>query len=361
MSRLPEPLHSRPCGVYPERSRRGRNDRHTFCSCPIRVIRGSFPLNMAKVIDWFKANYDRAVLLAAGLFLLICAIAIWWSAIQFNKRLVTPAAVPQKTASQPPVAVELDRAAEQLQKPLQWKASTRSGLFVPEKHFIGSDGMPATLQNTEVHAPVPNDWFEKYGLAIEDADALDQDPDKDGFTNLDEWQGGTDPTNKDSHPDYITKLHLASATEEPFRYIISSRIKDKFGINTIDQSEPTQFLRVGDVVRGTDFKIVKFTEKRARNRYGINEDVSELHLEHPESHAQVTLVKGKVATSPQSVATFVYTWGGRREFEVRKDQEFSLKPVEEIKYKLVEVQPTKAVIVNMQKPNAPIEIGFSAP
>jgi len=27
----------------------------------------------------------------------------------------------------------------------------------------------------------------------------------------------------------------------------------------------------------------------------------------------------------------------------------------------VEVQPTKAVIVNMQKPNAPIEIGFSAP
>jgi hypothetical protein len=68
-----------------------------------------------------------------------------------------------------------------------------------------------------------------------------------------------------------------------------------------------------------------------------------------------------VATSPQSVATFVYTWGGRLEFEVRKDQEFSLKPMEEIKYKLVEVQPAKAVIVNTQRPNAPIEIGFAAP
>jgi len=316
---------------------------------------------VAKVLDWIKAHYDRAVLIAAALFLFISAIAIWWSAIQFGNRLLTPQPPRPKAASQPPVAVELDRAAEQLQQPAQWKASTRSGLFVPEKHFIGADGLPATLQNTEVHAPVPNDWFEKYGLPIEDAGVLDQDPDKDGFTNLDEWQGGTDPTNKDSHPDYITKLHLASATEEPFRYIFSSRIKDKFGINTIDQGEPTQFLKVGDVIRGTDFKIVKFTEKRARNRYGINEDVSELHLEHPESHAQVTLVKGKVATSPQSVATFVYTWGGRREFEVRKDQEFSLKPVEEIKYKLVEVQPTKAVIVNMQKPNAPIEIGFSAP
>ena len=109
--------------------------------------------------------------------------------IQFGNRLVTPQPSRAKTASPPPVAVELDRAAEQLQNPAQWKASTRSGLFVPEKHFIGADGLPATLQNTQVHAPVPNDWFEKYGLPIEDADVLDQDPDKDGFTNLDEWQG----------------------------------------------------------------------------------------------------------------------------------------------------------------------------
>ena len=315
---------------------------------------------MAKVLDWIKAHYDRAVVIAAAVFLFISAVSIWWSAIQFGNRLVTPQPPRGKPASQPPVAVELDRAAEQLQNPAQWKASKRSGLFVPEKHFIGADGLPATLQNTQVHAPVPNDWFEKYALPIEDADVLDQDPDKDGFTNLDEWQGRTDPTNKESHPDYTTKLHLVSATEEPFRYMFSSRIKDTFGINTIDQSEPTQFLKVGEVIRGTDFKIMKFMEKRARNQYGINEDVSQLLLEHPQSHAQVTLVKGKVATSPQSVASFVYTWGGRREFEVRKDQEFPIATAEGNQtYKLLEVQPAKAVIVNTQKPNAPIDVGFA--
>jgi hypothetical protein len=36
-----------------------------------------------------------------------------------------------------------------------------------------------------------------------------------------------------------------------------------------------------------------------------------------------------------------------------------LNSVEEINYKLVDVQPTKAVIVNTQKPNARIEIGFA--
>src|SRR5205814_6035157 len=311
--------------------------------------------------DWLKAHYDRVALIAAGIILFLSAISIWWNAIQFGNRLVAQPGPPPKNASPPPVAKELDRAAEHLQHPSQWKSSTRSGLFVPEKHFIGANGQPATLKNTQVHPPVPNDWFEKFGLPIQDADVLEQDPDGDGFTNVDEWQGGTDPTNKDSHPDYLTKLHLVSATEEPFPFVFASRTGNTFGLNSINESEPTQFLKIGDVIRGTDFKIGKFTEKHERNQYGTTVDVSELLLEHKDTHAQGTLVKEKVATSPQSIATFVYTWGGRREFEVRKDQEFFLKPVEEIKYKLVDVQPAKAVIVNTQKPNAPIEIGFAAP
>ena len=208
---------------------------------------------------------------------------------------------------------------------------------------------------------MPNQWFEQFGLPVENADALDEDPDSDGFTNLDEWKGQTNPTDKDSHPDYLTKLSLESATEEPFRFMFSSWVGDTFAINSIDQSEPTQFLNKGDTIRGTAFKIVKFTEKYQPNQYGTNVDVSELLLEHKTTKDQLTLVKEKVAMSPESVATFVYTWGGRREFEVRKDQEFSLKPLEEIKYKLVDVQSNKAVIINTQKPNQPIEVGPAAP
>ncbi len=313
-------------------------------------------------MDWIRTHHDRVMLIAAATFLLISAVSIWWSVVQFGNNLVAyQTAPPPKNASPPGKAVELDRAAEQLQHPAQWKSGGRSGLFVPERHFIGANGLPATLQNTQVHPPVPNDWFEQFGLPIAEGDVLDQDPDGDGFTNLDEWQGSTNPTDKNSHPDYLTKLHLVSATEEPFRFIFSSRVGGTFAINTIDQSESTQFLKIGDTIHGTRFKVVKFVEKHARNQYGTNLDVSELVLEYEETKEQLTLVKEKIATSPQSVATFAYTWGGRREFEVRKDQEFSLKPLEEVTYKLVDVQSTKAVIVNTQKPNEPIEIGFAAP
>ena len=311
--------------------------------------------------DWLKAHYDRVALIAAGILLFLSGIFIWWSAIQFGNRLVAQTGPPPKNASPPPVATELDRAAERLQRASQWKSSTRSGLFVPEKHFIGANGFPATLKNTQVHPPVPNDWFEKFGLPIQDADVLEQDPDGDGFTNLDEWQGGTDPTNKDSHPDYLTKLHLVSATEEPFRLVFPSWVGDTFAINTIDLKQPTQFLKVGDSIKGTRFKIAKFLEKYQPNKYGTSVDVSELTLEQVETKQQLTLIKEKVVMSPESVATFVYTWGGRQEFQVRKDQEFSLKPLAQIKYKLIDVGPAKAVIVNSQLADEPIEIGLFNP
>src|SRR5205823_649074 len=153
--------------------------------------------------DWLKAHYDRVALIAAGIFLFISAVSIWWNAIQFGNRLVAQPGSPPKNASPPPVAAELDRATERLQRPSQWKSSTRSGLFVPEKHFIGANGLPATLQNTQVHQPAPNIWFEKFVLPIQDADVLDRDPDRNELTNLDKGKGGPDPTKKDSHPVYL--------------------------------------------------------------------------------------------------------------------------------------------------------------
>jgi hypothetical protein len=316
-------------------------------------------------MDWIKAHYDRLALILAASFLFICAILIWRNVIHFGTNLIAqPGTFRHKPASPPGKAVDLTHAAEKLQQSPQWTFSGRSGLFVPEKYFIGADGLPATLKTTQVHPPVPNEWFEEYGLPIGDADVLDQDPDGDGFTNLDEWQGHTNPTDQNSHPDYVTKLTVASASMEPFHFMFSSRMEDTFGINTIDYTQPTQFLTVGDTIGGTRFKIIKFTPKSERNQYGTSLDVSELLLEHEDTKEQLTLVKEKVATSPQSVVIFTYSWPANKspqQFQVRKDQEFSLKPNEEIKYKLIDVQPAKAVIVNTQKPNEPIEIGFGAP
>src|SRR5437588_10477176 len=118
-----------------------------------------------------------------------------------------------------------------------------------------------------------------------------------------------------------------------------------------------QVLRISDTIACTHLRISRVTEKTAKDRYGTDIDVSELTLENTETHEQLTLVKEKGAISPESVATFVYSWRERREFVVKKDQHFSLPPQRDIRYKLVDVEPPKAVIVSSQKPDTPIEIG----
>lgn len=311
-------------------------------------------------MDWIRSNYERALVIAAAALLALSALLIIRNAVQFGGNFTALEAPPGKPAAPPPKAVELAAASKELQQPPQWITSGRSGLFVPEKHFIGANGLPATLQSTDVHPPVPNEWLEQFNLPIADADVLSQDPDGDGFDNLEEWQGHTNPVDKNSHPSYVSKLRMRSYAVEPFRFVFASWVENTFAINTSDLREPTQFVKIGDTIRGTRFKVVSFTEKYEPNQYGTNVDVSELTLENQETGEQLNLVKEKIMTSPESVANFFYPLGDKHEFAVKKDQEFSLKPEEGIKYKLVDVRPDKAVIVNT-KTNERIEVALATP
>jgi hypothetical protein len=314
------------------------------------------------LMSWIRAHYHRVALLVAALFLFASALLIIRNVAQFGENFSALQTAPLPKPAVPPTkAVEVEQAMAKLRQPAQWTFSSRSGLFVPEKHFIGPNGLPATLQTTEVHPPVPNEWLEQFGLPIADADVLSQDPDADGFNNLEEWQNHTHPTDKSSHPAFTTKLKMKSFAQEPFRLVFASWVDDTFALNTNDLKEPTQFLKIGDSIRGTKFKIVKFTEKHDTNKYGTKIDVSELILENRETHEQLSLVKEKIMTSPESVANFVYLWGDRREFAVKKDHEFSLKPEEQIKYKLIDVQPGKAVVINIQEPSKLIDIAPLTP
>lgn len=314
-------------------------------------------------MDWVKSNYDRAAVLAAAFFLLVCAVFIFLNAGNFEEQFSAVQNAPAPNNKVPEGhAPELAQIMHRLQAPPQWTFSGRSGLFVPEKHFIGANGEPATLQSTLLHPPVPNEWLEEFGLPLTEGDVLTQDADGDGFNNLDEWSGHTNPTEKESHPPYTAMLKLKSFSQEQFPLIFSSSVSDTYAINNTDTKIPTQFLRIGDLVSGTKFKVVGYTEKFDTDQYGTKIDVSELALEQTETHDKVTLVKERTATSPESVANFLYTWNNAEQnFSVKKDREFTLKPLDEIKYKLLDVQPAKAIIINTQKPNEKIEIPILKP
>ncbi len=313
-------------------------------------------------MEWLKENYDRALALAGVLFLVVSLAFILFGARNFHERFSAPQSVASPNDNIPAgKSLQIAETVQKLEAPSPWKPKGRSGLFVPEKHFIGANGEPTALRNALLHPPVPNEWLEEFDLPMAESDILTQDPDGDGFTNRDEWEGHSNPTDRDSHPPYISKLRLRSSSEEAFPLIFSSSIGDNYAINNLDRRKPTQFLHLGEMVQGTRYQLTNYSEKHAINQYGTTIDVSELTLEEVETHGVVRLVKEKPTISPESVANFVYTWGGTEQnFSVKKDEEFTLKPEGEVKYRLREVRPEKAIVAPMTKPEENIEIDLAA-
>ena len=64
---------------------------------------------------------------------------------------------------------------------------------------------------------IPDEWEKKFSLdPFSDDSALD--PDTDGFTNLEEFQAGTDPRDAGSHPPRFAFLRVRSIDVEPFPF-----------------------------------------------------------------------------------------------------------------------------------------------
>src|SRR4030088_2039659 len=138
-------------------------------------------------MDWLRTHYDRVALITAAAFLFLCSTVVGQKTSQLNTEFAAlQSAPPPKNASPPAKAVELEAALKKLDQPPQWTFARHSRLFAPEKHFIGAHGWPRTLQATDVHSPVPNEWLEQFSLPIAEADVLNQVPVRDGFTHLDE-------------------------------------------------------------------------------------------------------------------------------------------------------------------------------
>ena len=316
-------------------------------------------------MDWIKKNYDRFALLLLALALLACSIGIVSMVNGFSDRFEpVKRNVPHGTKVTSLETEALKHAMQSLAKPPVWNTHPGS-LFVSRKYVSKRDATgqdvlsdPFDPDSAPLHPPIPNRWFLDNGLEdrILDVDVADQDPDKDGFTNLDEYLGKTNPLDPASHPAYLTKLRLKRFIKVPFRLKFEAEDDGNFQINTVDVKQPTQFVKLGELIAGTKYKAVKFEHKTKPNlSTGVDKDVSELTVEHGESGLQVVLVLGTVVDSPDQYARFAYLWD-HSELTVKKGQAFRLKPEDAVEYKLIDIRDNEAQIINVKTESDLIKI-----
>ena len=55
---------------------------------------------------------------------------------------------------------------------------------------------------------IPDEWERRFGLSPSNPNDADEDLDGDAFTNREEYEAGTDPSDRNSHPDYLNSLSI---------------------------------------------------------------------------------------------------------------------------------------------------------
>lgn len=303
-------------------------------------------------MDWIKKNYDRVILLVAALLLLGLSGLLVKNVLGFHQTFssIRPDASGSTKVREADLA-KVSTANASVASPSAWKQ--KGSLFVSAPYIL-QNGILVTAEDKEGmwYPPVPNVWLLQNDLDLLNGNVINEDPDKDRFTNKEEFLGESNPRDPKSHPSYLTKLKLLKVDSKPFRLVFAAHQDSAegkiFQINTVDVKQPSQFLKLGDAIPGTRFKIIGFEKKEVLNpRTGSMEDVSELTIEDLQTNGKLVLVLLKMANSPDAYATFRYLWE-EREFKVKKDETFTLAPVEDVTYKLIDTKTTEAVIENLK-------------
>lgn len=196
------------------------------------------------------------------------------------------------------------------------------------------------------------EWAAKLGIAFDDSDA-----DGDGYTNIEEYEMGTNPTDAKSHADYLDTLtvqlplkktpldfYLTMVNKIPAGY--RCNFKTKGGVNfsaTVgEELVVVQSDRVGkQTTKPTGFTLIaaeKKEKKVKKNGVQVPVDASTVTIKRASDQKEVTLTVSAAKPKYESVdlqATLVWERGGMQTFNVIANGEFELKGS---KYQVVSVK-----------------------
>ena len=332
-------------------------------------------------MNWIKKNPAKFSLIVAAVLAIASSALLVTRVLAYDenfeaKRAPAPAKVPVEKLN----LESLEATQKAIGEPAKWVPKDLGSLLVSRLYVLKDDKL-IKPEKGSFNPPVPNDWLASFGLDFLSKTVLDEDPDKDGFTTRQEWNGmdtvshldeagqrltgtdgkelpddSTDPKDPKSHPPYHTRLELARIVYIPFRLkMLSYDINPKktsditAQINTIDRGRRTLFIPVGEDIPGTKFKTESFKKIELPGKDGTVIDASELTIVNKETGGKVIMPLGKEVDSPDSHAVFRYLWvayGGTKteDFPVIKNKVFHLPPELDKDYKLIDIKGKEAVV-----------------
>jgi hypothetical protein len=307
-------------------------------------------------MDWLKKNYDISLLALVTISLLASAglVFVQSPVAPITISAASPASNGKETIP-PPDFDAITKAQAFVASPKLWNEKSADGrergaLFVSRPYLLKDGKLIDPIEGQEqLHAPITNAWLIKYSLNYAEINIKEQDPDNDGFTNLEEFEAQTDPTDPASAPPAIYKLKLVKYEVKSFPLLFmgdpsGDGVEFQINAKELKGSDKTQFKRIGESFENAPYKILKYVKKQVpKEPSGVLEDVSELVVQNTETEATIVLVRNKETIDPISFGEFVNLLNNEK-IELKKGQEFTLKPDVKTTLKLIDISNESAQI-----------------
>lgn len=247
-------------------------------------------------MDWIKKNYEKLLLGTFGIFALLVGAGVSISAFLADEGgTQSTASEGRKLGDTQSESAQkaLAQLAELSGKPI-WtspkvgehgKAAAFTGS--PEVQKVGVEQPYKIFTSEPLRPPVPNWWLYQHDLDITITSILKDDPDGDKYTNLEEWEGKSNPRDPQSKPAFYAKLVLESIQEEPYTIRFSNAVDDTElqikRLVPLFQGRPPGRLdyKIGDTLFDDDkrFKITKLEARQHKDATGQTKLVQHVILE----------------------------------------------------------------------------------
>lgn len=249
-------------------------------------------------MSWFSSNYEKATL--GGATAIALALGwLGWSKLNSVEEVFANG-ISGRGNNNPAVqdADLVPKALQSLKLDRNWVQASSGerpvDLFTGLVLFVKKDQPERAIDmlvDSPIHPPITNQWWIQHRIDPGLADSPKQDPDDDGFSNLEEFNAKTDPNNNKSFPELVAKLTYVG--DETVTWVIrpSFEIDGKFPLSYEDSKRQTNKTPSGEEVGAGElffkkgpmqnrFKMLgSETRKQMNPRINAEEEVTMVRIE----------------------------------------------------------------------------------
>ena len=161
-------------------------------------------------MSWLKENYEKAALGGAAAILVGVVATSFLGEDGGPSAKALPADIDNSPGEE--LLAEMAAVLEAREKLAEIRPKLIDGrevdLFVGQPLYMadGSVDPVDIYEGPNVHKGITNKWWREHSIDLSFANAPERDQDKDGFTNREEFDAQTDPTDKASYPSPLVKI-----------------------------------------------------------------------------------------------------------------------------------------------------------